>query len=208
LLSEAEGSNGPSGLNGYANSWAYWYGPNFYSGIAGEIKSQISDEEAKRTAAEMKVAIPEKTVVQTANIVMKTGPIVFSPADPKLNRGPRVSIERVNANFSAKIGFSVLEITVWTPVDNMKTKVADKIITKDKILWTGKIVVHDNKAVISGKLSEKLFQDATKSNFSIVNKDLEIELPANVDVEKIAVSVRGDSGDQTIVEGNQIANFN
>jgi hypothetical protein len=202
ILSEAEGANSSAGLNGYARCWAYWYGPDYYSGIAGETKFKISPEEAAQIAAELKAGIPEKTRVETANIKLMTGPIVFSPGDVKVKRAPRVTIPGMNGTMFGKVGYSVLEIVVWTPKDNLKTKETDMNVTKDKLLWSGKIVVHDDKVQFSGSMPPDLLKQSETSGFSIKDKTVAIDLPAGLDLDKVAISVRGDSGDKSVILGS------
>lgn len=117
----------------------------------------------------------------------------------------RITISGVTAHFVATSGYSLLEILVWKPADDLAKKVPDITPTESKILWRAEAIVHEGRLSVTGELSPQLFTASTPTAtdkevaYSIANKDITIELPAAVNLDEVEVLLRGDAGDESIL---------
>ena len=117
-----------------------------------------------------------------------------------------IVIKGVNATFVGATGYSVLEIVVWKPSDDVAKRVPDTVITPQKVVWRAKAVLHDNQIRVQGQLSPDLFTrtpptaEQPEAIYAIKNKDIVITLPVGVNTDTVVINIRGDAGDQSVID--------
>jgi hypothetical protein len=200
LLAEAEGYIGNSAFWGYAHAWDHW------DTTANLNKHGIAGTPPEEATARTKIPgtdIPSPASIQSARNHFFSSDMVFEGASAKGRK--HITIKNVTAHFVGTRGYSLLDIQVWRPADDLAKKVPDTTPTDSKTVWHSRAVVHDGRLSVEGGLSPQLFTASKPTEtdkevvYSIDNKDITIDLPATVNLDEVEVLVRGDAGDESIL---------
>lgn len=205
LISEAEGYIGNSAFWGYAHSW------NVYDGLSGILKKGFAAEPP--TSSEKPLA-PPKDSTQLANESRQSASNHFYVEDvrfgePKKPNQKCITIKNITGNLIAGVGYSLVEIIVWKPKDDVVKKIADAEITPAKTIWRCRAVVHENRLTTEGEFPKDLFVPAPplsadqmqkEAVYVINNKNMTITLPAIINLDEVEVCLKGDTGDESILQ--------
>jgi hypothetical protein len=206
LLSEAEGYIGNSAFWGYARSWTIFdpIPALLKKGVAAEPTAPPSE---KAAAPSVQPARSDNEFQQSASNHFYIEDVRFD--EPKKPKQKCITLKNVTANLVAETGYSVVEIIVWNPKDDIAKKMADTDITPAKIVWRARAIVHENRLVTEGEFPKDLFstvpaafpdQMQKETVHVINNKSMTITLPSTVNLDRVEVCIKGDTGDESILQ--------
>jgi hypothetical protein len=198
LLAEVEGYIGNSAFWGYAHAW------NYNDPISGLLKKGVAGLQTERTGNSVVADTRQACPYESARSHFYCSDVVFGGASTGAAR--TITIKGVTAHLAASSGYSVLEVVVWKPVDDLAHRIPDTAIIPSKVIWRGKAVVHDGRITCQGELSSKLFTasavsaKAPEAIYSVDNKDIVMPLPTDLNIDAVAVNIRGDAGDESVID--------
>lgn len=198
LLAEAEGYIGNSAFWGYARAW------NYFDPISNLLKKGVAGLQTERIGNTVVPDTRQACPCESARNHFYCSDVVFGGA--RTRPVQTITIKGVTAHLAASSGYSVLEVVVWKPVDDLARRIPDTAIVPSKVIWRGKAIVHEGRITFQGELSANLFTASEVSAkapevvYSIDNKDIVIPLPGNLNIDAVAVDIRGDAGDESVID--------
>lgn len=85
---------------------------------------------------------------------------------------------------------SSFELTIWLPNDDIVNEIPDTIITPNKIIWSGKIIIENGQVTVNGNfsLSDLLITSTNDSTHVALNNiNLTINLPPNISINDVEI---------------------
>lgn len=201
LLAEAYGYAGNGGLTGYAHAW------QVQNTGAGTYKIGIAAQAGEEAAAQRAPSVVRPGAVEG---VTRVGSNLIVLSDVRFNeaksgRGPTLTVAGLGGYLVATEGYSVLEIVAWKAADDVGRGVQDTKLTREKVLWRGKAIVHGNRLTVEGSLSSKIFTVAPASSgaretvYSLRDVEVVIPLPPGTKLDEVALTINGDAGDESVL---------
>jgi hypothetical protein len=205
LLSEAEGYKGNSAFWGYAHAWDVYDPVSLLIKHGYAAEPAVSSRKGTSSAAINPVSAASEAR-QSASNHFSVEDVLFDEARESNKKS--ITLKNITTNLVAGVGYSLVEIIVWKPKDDVAGKVADVEITSEKIVWQGRALVHDNRLTTEGEFPDGFLaatppaspgQMQKESVYAVYNKDLQINLPDSINLDEIEVFIRGDAGDESIL---------